>query len=264
VRDSPGAGARGIMRAMNLAALALALPVALQADTPAPVAVLRAEAERVLALVECKGTKAFLAATSALPEIGERVVAYDPKAREARTAEELAALPAEERARFQPASFDGGFYYTTRSGSPLAYARMLRRRRAPERRARERRAHPASACSTSATAASATCACSPASAATWWAWTSTRCCTPYYRAEDQGPIARAKPGGAAGKLALVHGRFPAEAAVKQAIGQGYDLRALEEHAQEGLRAPGAEGRSAHARRPRRAARAVPARGRARA
>jgi len=112
---------------MSLTVLALVslLPHSLQDAGPSPTEVLRAEAERVSALVECKGTKAFLAATSALPEIGERVVLYDAKAREACTAEEHAKLAADQQAHFQPTSYGGDFYYTTRSGSPLAYARAL-------------------------------------------------------------------------------------------------------------------------------------------
>lgn len=95
------------------------------APRPSPVATLRDEAERVLALVESPGAKAFLAATAALPEIGERVVLYDQKTRQAVSAEAHAKLGEEEQARYQPSSFGGEFYYSTRYGSPLAYARLL-------------------------------------------------------------------------------------------------------------------------------------------
>jgi hypothetical protein len=119
------------------------------AAEPTPVATLCAEAERVEALVECKGTRAFLRATRALPEIGTRTVLYDAKTREAVTAEEHARLAPEEQARFLPTGYDGEFYYTTRYGTPS---------------------------STSATAASGTCGCSRASAATPSASRSTRSC----------------------------------------------------------------------------------------
>src|SRR5688572_14751239 len=95
------------------------------ARQPTPVETLREEAERVSALVECKGTKAFLAATLALPEIGARTVLYDSKTREAVSAAEHAALAPDEQARFQPTAYDGEFYYTTRYGTPVAYARAL-------------------------------------------------------------------------------------------------------------------------------------------
>jgi hypothetical protein len=88
----------------------------------------------VAALVECKGTKSFLAATRALPEVGARSVLYDSKTREAVSPEEHARLAPEEQARFQATSFDPEFYYTTRYGTPIARARGRRRRAAASRR----------------------------------------------------------------------------------------------------------------------------------
>ena len=116
------------MQPLVLACVSFVLSGATQ-DAPAvpldPLATLRAEAERIAALVECRGTRAFLAATRALPAVEARTVLYDAKAREAVTAEEHVRLAAAEQARFQPTEYGPEFYYTTRYGSPLAYARAL-------------------------------------------------------------------------------------------------------------------------------------------
>lgn len=211
---------------MSLALAVLASVLAPQspqeAAAPTPVATLHAEAERVLALVECKGTKAFLAATSALPEVGERVVPYDAKTREALTQAELEKLPEAERARFQPSAFGGEFFYTTHSGSPLAYARALdvigKLAGTPETDALSSKrildfgyggiGHLRLLASLGCDAVGVDV--DPLLHA-------------YYRAEDQGAIAPALAGGKPGKLTLVHGRFPAEERVRNEIGAGFDL-----------------------------------------
>lgn len=191
------------------------------APKPKPVTILQAEAERVAALVECKGTQAFLAATRALPEIGERTVLYDSKAREAVSAEEHARLSAEEQARFQPTTYDGGFYYTTRYGTPVAYARAL----------------DVVGKLTGATAADAlsgkrildfgyggighlrllaSLGCDALGIEV------DSLLRVYYGPDDQGTIASAS-GGAPGRLTLVHGSWPGDPAVRDAVGSGYDL-----------------------------------------
>src|SRR5262249_31124204 len=76
-------------------------------------------------LVESPGAKLFLRATSSLPTVAEREVYTDAKTHEALAPDEYANLAAEARARFQRATLGEDFYYTTRYGSPLAYARVL-------------------------------------------------------------------------------------------------------------------------------------------
>lgn len=192
------------------------------AARPSPVANLRIEAERVSALVECAGTKAFLAATQALPEIGERVVLYDAKQRQAVAAEAYARLPAAEQARFQPSPFGSEFYYTTRYGSPLAYARALD--------VVAKLTGPASADALSGKRildfgyggighlrllASLGCDVVGVDVDSLLAV--------YYRDEDQGTIAAATAGAPAGRLRLVFGSWPGDVGVREAIGDGYDL-----------------------------------------
>ena len=207
---------------MNLAALVLVPLVALQEETPKPSAVLRAEAERVLGLIECKGTKAFLAATKALPDVGPREVFYDAKAREACTDEEHGRLPEAEQARFTRSTFEGDFYYTTRSGSPLAYARAL-----------DVIGTLAGGAGSDALSGKRILDFGYGGIGHLRLLASLGCDAvgvdvdpllhAYYRAEDQGAIAPVVAGGKAGKLTLVHGRFPAEERVQREIGAGYDL-----------------------------------------
>jgi SAM-dependent methyltransferase len=199
--------------------LALALVASLQETSP--VAAVRAEAERVAALVECKGTKAFLAATKALPEIGPRTVLYDAKAREAVTAEAHAKLASAEQARFQPSEYGPEFYYTTRYGTPIAYARALD--------VVGKLAGPASADALSGKRildfgyggighlrllASLGCDVVGVDVDSLLA--------AYYQPGDQGSIPGAA-GDPAGSLELVHGSWPSDAAVKSAVGDGFDL-----------------------------------------
>lgn len=209
--------------------VALLLAVALPAPQEAPDAAahrtaveeLQAEAERVLALVECKGTQAYLAATRALPETAERVVLYDPKTREAVTAEEHGQLSAEEQARFQPTTYGREFYYSTRYGTPIAYARALdligKRTGEPARDSLSGKrildfgyggiGHLRLLASLGCDAVGVDV--DPLLHA-------------YYRAEDQGTIASLS-GGPAGRLTLVHGHWPAEERVRGEVGGGYDL-----------------------------------------
>ena len=211
------------MLSFALVPVLLVLQEAQPAGAPAAtiVTTLQAEAERVAALVECAGTRAFLAATRALPEAGERTVLYDAGSREAVTTAELAALAPEERARFQPTPFGPEFYYTTRYGSPIAYARLL-----------DVLGQAAGAKGEDALSGKRLLDFGYGGIGHLRLLASLGCdavgvdvdslLRVYYGPDDQGTIPGAS-GGAAGRLTLVHGRWPADPAVKAAVGAGYDL-----------------------------------------
>ena len=214
---------------LRVRSLALLLTVSLPGPQEAPdstipvtaVATLRAEAERVLALVECKGTKAFLAATRALPEIGERSVLYDAKTREAVSAEEHARLTPEEQARFQPTTYDGEFYYTTHYGTPIAYARALdvvgRLAGTPgEDVLSGKRILDFGYGGIGHLRLLASLGCDVVGVEV------DPLLRVYYGPADQGTIANVS-GGSPGRLTLVHGHWPGDAAVKSAVGDGFDL-----------------------------------------
>ncbi|NOT30068.1 MAG: class I SAM-dependent methyltransferase [Planctomycetes bacterium] len=193
------------------------------AATPArEVEVLRGEAERLRALIETSGARRFLAATSALPTISERVVYVDAKTREALSPAEHAALPAEARSKYQATSYGEDFYYLTRSGSPLAYARMLELigRAAGEARAdvlSGKRILDFGYGGIGHLRLLASLGCDVVGVDV------DPLLHAFYRPEDQGVIANAAPGEPSGRLKLVHGRWPAEERAESEVGGGYDL-----------------------------------------
>lgn len=96
------------------------------AEQPRPVEALRAEAERLAPLVQSDLARMFLMATVDLPPIDdERVVYWDRATRRALRPEQAAELSAEELEAFRRLSLGEEFYYYTAYGTPLAYARPL-------------------------------------------------------------------------------------------------------------------------------------------
>jgi SAM-dependent methyltransferase len=86
---------------------------------------IRRDAALVARLVRSPLARRFLAATAALPRVAPRTVHRDAEKKRAITAAEAARLPADERAAWTPFPVDEEFYYNTKYGSPLAYARPL-------------------------------------------------------------------------------------------------------------------------------------------
>lgn len=116
---------------MMLAALTACAPsgqkvaTTTQPTAPTAVAELQREAAALMPLVEAKGTKRFLEATRDLPSIAPRKIQYDESRTHYYRNAELVALAESERAGLKERDLDEGFYYTTRYGTPLAYARPL-------------------------------------------------------------------------------------------------------------------------------------------
>jgi len=195
---------------------------ALQDATPSPVATLRAEAERLRPRVECAGTRAFLDAVAALPDIGARTVLYDAKTRGAVSEAAYAELPEAERARYLPTPFGGEFYYTSMYGSPLAYTRALdvlgtTLGKSGDDVLSGKRVLDYGYGGIGHLRLFASLGCDVVGVDV------DPLLANYYRAEDQGTIPGAKPGGRAGQLHLLHGTWPSDASVKEAVGAGYDL-----------------------------------------
>lgn len=92
---------------------------------PRPMELIRGEASRIVFQLQTNGAKRFLVAASWLPIIDERVVYWNKADRKAATPEEFARLTPEEQSKFEERRLDEGFYYYTRYGSPVAYARAL-------------------------------------------------------------------------------------------------------------------------------------------
>jgi hypothetical protein len=98
---------------------------AAEPDSASPVTVLRGEARALAPLHRSELVGAFLAATARLPRIETRTVFCDSARTRCWTAAETTALPETLRARLVERALDERFYYVTRYGSPLAYARGL-------------------------------------------------------------------------------------------------------------------------------------------
>ena len=117
------------MIARTLVALALLLAAPAFAQTPAPdtsaVGRIREEAKALAPLVETPLAKKFLEATAALPTVSPRKVFSDSARTRYWDEAGAAALPETTRARLVVRTLDDRFYWNTRYGTPLAYARPL-------------------------------------------------------------------------------------------------------------------------------------------
>ena len=112
--------------AASLPALAPAARSAAPAeDTPSRVAQLQAEAKALAPLFKTPLVRDFLAAVPKLPSVEPRTVYRDSARTHAWTARQAEQLPDSVRAKLVSRTLDEQFYYDTRYGSPLAYARAL-------------------------------------------------------------------------------------------------------------------------------------------
>lgn len=103
--------------------IAVATPVASAQTTG--VAQIRKDAEAMMSLVEQSITKAFLEAVSQLPEVKPRPFLRDPKTKKIYTRADADKLDDATRKTLTPVTIGESFYYNTRYGSPLGYARPL-------------------------------------------------------------------------------------------------------------------------------------------
>ena len=103
-----------------------AAPAAAQAprDTSA-VGKIREEAKALAPLIETPLVKQFLAATGKLPTVSPRKVFSDSARTHYWDEAGAAALPDSARARLVSRTLDDRFYWNTRYGTPIAYARPL-------------------------------------------------------------------------------------------------------------------------------------------
>lgn len=93
--------------------------------SPLAVERLRSEAGRMMGLLSSEVAKKLLLATTWLPLNDDRVVFWNRASRRALTFEQWAALPVEEREGWRNLELSHDFYYFTRYGSPLAFGRAL-------------------------------------------------------------------------------------------------------------------------------------------
>jgi hypothetical protein len=115
----------GLLALLAISAAAATVVVAAEPDSTSAVAELRNEAEALRPLFHSVLVTRFLAGTSRLPSIAPRTVYCDSGRTRCWTQAEATKLPDTLRARLVGRLLDEGFYYVTRYGSPLAYARPL-------------------------------------------------------------------------------------------------------------------------------------------
>ena len=191
-------------------------------STPAPedtsaTAELRRQAKALESLVSTPLARRLLAATASVPSIAPRTVYHDSARTRYWSASEAAKLPAITRDSLRTRVLDEHFYYTTRYGSPLAYARpfeLLARAGLGDVAGRKivdfgygTIGHLRLLASLGADVVGVEV--DPLLRAL------------YSEPGDQGAIAGRH--GRDGSITLVHGRFPAEGEVTAAVGEGVDL-----------------------------------------
>jgi SAM-dependent methyltransferase len=116
---------------VSLASILLVAPFSPIAPDPGPsagetaVARLTQEAAALEPLVTSRLATSFLKGTPDLPSITPRRLFFDEATKTYRTAAESTALTEEKRRALKPIAVDGTLYYTTKYGSPLAYARPI-------------------------------------------------------------------------------------------------------------------------------------------
>lgn len=120
----PGSGFRGLLP--FLVGLALAAPAGADDAMTSPREELAAEAQKLLPLAATDVARSFLAAVPDLPAVAApRVLWYRRDTRDALTPEEAAARTEAELEGFEQTELDERFYWFTRYGTPLAFARPL-------------------------------------------------------------------------------------------------------------------------------------------
>lgn len=171
------------------------------------------EAERLRPLMSTSLARDFLSAVPHLPLPTGRTVFQDASHRRYLSQAQVQALPPEARAALKPTTIDSARYYTTRYGSPLAYARAVEVLAAHGVQAwRGLRVldfgygtvgHLRLMAQNGAHATGVD--------------VDTFLAALYAEPEDVGPL----PGG--GRVTLVHGRYPASDEIRRAVGGPFDV-----------------------------------------
>jgi hypothetical protein len=188
-----------------------------QATKDSAVATLRREAQALERLVTSPFAKDFLRASASLPSITGRTLYFNESTRAYLTAKAFAGLDAAKRKGFEPFPVDESFYYTTKYGSPLAYARAIDVLGLPS---------PGRNSSLKILDFGYGTVGHLRMLASLGAQVTGVDVDPllpalYSAPEDQGAVKNAR--GRPGSLRLIDGRFPADLHIKASVGEQYDL-----------------------------------------
>jgi len=199
-------------------------PADILADGGTMVEYLREEAARVMPHIKCDGVKRFLINTSWLPLPDTRKVYWDKAGKVALAAADYEKLADDAKAAFKLLELDQEFYYKTRYGSPLAYARALDiacKEMACKECFRKKKIFDFGYGGIGHLRLLASCGASVTGVEV-----DPILKVLYSDPKDTGEIAGAGMGDnipPAGSLKLVHGQWPADSKVKEEVGGGYDL-----------------------------------------
>jgi SAM-dependent methyltransferase len=188
------------------------------APAPTPVETLRRQAAALEPLVASDLARGFLKATAALPAVTPRRVMRDKTTRRYVSEDEAAAQPEAARAVLEPVELDERFYYNTRYGTPLAYARPLDLVAAQGLSSAAGRR----ILDFGYGSAGHLRLLSSLGAEVVGVEVDPLLKLLYSRPEDQGRV-DGHAGAPAGRLTLLHGQFPGDSEVRAAVGDGYDL-----------------------------------------
>jgi len=203
--------------------LAFTLTLAAQAPPDAPTGLARLEADAVAMkpLVATPLAREFLAAVPCLPAIETRTVFYNKKTRDAVTPEKAATMSAGALDGYEETEISENFFYTTRYGTPVAFVRPLEILGGAGVKSADGlkmvdfgfgsigQLHALASLGASAVGIEV----DPLLEAI------------YSRPGDTGTVARCRAAGAGhdGRVSLVFGRFPADDATRDAVGEGCDV-----------------------------------------
>jgi len=125
LQDAPNMVIRTLVAAVFLSACATPRAAGPAAATPFTVETIHGEARDLAPWVKTPLAKDFLGVASELPRVGKRVVFVTADKTRAFTQSQAAVLPEAERAGLTRKELDEEYYYLTRYGTPVSYARAL-------------------------------------------------------------------------------------------------------------------------------------------
>lgn len=182
-----------------------------------PVAEIRIEARALRDFVQTAAARQFLEAAGQLPPIPPRTLHIDRKNKLFYRADEIAALTDEQRAGLEEKTYDEAFYYLGRYGTPTAYCRAIDlAAEAGLSDLAEKRVLDFGYGMIGQLRMLAV-----LGADVTGVEVDPLLPVLYSFPGDQGEIGGA--GAESGRIRLIHGRYPAEAATVEAVGGGYDL-----------------------------------------
>jgi SAM-dependent methyltransferase len=184
---------------------------------PVGVALIRQQSETLAPLVRSPLAKRFLLATADLPAVPSRTLYRDAAKTTYYSQAQADRLGEDQRKKLTPISLDESFYYNTKDGSPLAYVRPL------ELLGQAGMGDVAGKRILDFGYGTVGHLRLLASLGAEVVGVDVDPLLPAFYSEpnDQGVVKGRH--GRDGRITLVHGRFPADAAVAKAVGTGYDL-----------------------------------------